>query len=90
MRSVVGNRSIKQGRVCRFIRFNKQPWSVTIDRIIKESGRDRGLIDSTGVGDPNCREQARWARRIFRARGVFDDCVCALALAEMARKTMKG
>lgn len=37
--------------VCHFSRF-QLPWKETIDRITKEVGTTRALVDSTGVGDP--------------------------------------
>lgn len=40
-----------EGMVCRFLRFQK-PWQDTTATIIRETGRTRALVDSTGVGDP--------------------------------------
>jgi len=40
-----------QGRTCRFERF-QMPWAETLTRIREIVGRDFGVIDSTGVGDP--------------------------------------
>ena len=40
-----------EGMVCRFLRFQK-PWQDTIQTILRETGRTRALVDSTGVGDP--------------------------------------
>lgn len=39
------------GRVCRFVRFQK-PWPETLDEIIKVTGSIPALVDSTGLGDP--------------------------------------
>lgn len=41
-----------EGRVCRFLRWQRIPWSDTIDRIHDSTKRTPALIDSTGVGDP--------------------------------------
>lgn len=40
-----------EGVVCRFFRW-QCPWVTTLERIVKETGRVRALVDSTGVGDP--------------------------------------
>jgi hypothetical protein len=42
----------KDGNVCRFRRWQHIPWEATIERIWKETGTTRALVDSTGVGDP--------------------------------------
>ena len=41
----------KNGRMCRYLRFQK-PWRETKRIIIKETGDVPALLDSTGVGDP--------------------------------------
>lgn len=41
-----------QRQVCRAVRWQHEPWRVTIDRIRRTVGRVPALIDSTGVGDP--------------------------------------
>lgn len=40
-----------EGRTCRFERFQR-PWAETLQTIRRIVGRDFGVIDSTGVGDP--------------------------------------
>jgi len=41
----------RNGRCCRFLRFQK-PWFATTAMIIRETGNTPALIDSSGVGDP--------------------------------------
>jgi len=41
----------EQGRVSRFLRFQK-PWKETITIILQETGSAPALVDATGVGDP--------------------------------------
>lgn len=41
----------KQGKVCRFERFQK-PWPDTLNTIERETKLTQALVDSTGVGDP--------------------------------------
>lgn len=38
--------------VCRFERWQGVPWDETLRRIVKMTAGCRGLVDSTGVGDP--------------------------------------
>jgi hypothetical protein len=53
-----------EGMVCRFLRFQK-PWRDTIQTILRETGRTRALVDSTGVGDPILEELQAEGRRNF-------------------------
>lgn len=48
----------KDGRVCRFVRF-QAPWGETIARIRRETRACSALVDSTGVGDPILEELQR-------------------------------
>lgn len=41
----------KNGRVCKFIRFQKS-WRETKVEILRHTGKTPALVDSTGVGDP--------------------------------------
>lgn len=41
----------KEGRTCRFDRFQK-PWTETLSSILFATGNVSALVDSTGVGDP--------------------------------------
>lgn len=54
----------RDGRVCRFVRFQK-PWSDTRARIRRETGKVAALVDSTGVGDPVLEELQREGGRNF-------------------------
>jgi hypothetical protein len=39
------------GATCRFLRW-QAPWEETTDRIVRETGAVKAVVDSTGVGDP--------------------------------------
>ncbi len=39
------------GATCRFLRW-QGPWEETTDRIVRETGAIKAVVDSTGVGDP--------------------------------------
>lgn len=41
----------KDGRTCRFVRFQK-PWQETFTEILLQTGETPAMVDSTGVGDP--------------------------------------
>jgi len=41
----------RDSQTCRFERFQR-PWQMTIEAIRAQTGYDRALVDSTGVGDP--------------------------------------
>lgn len=56
----------EDGVVCRFHRFHGVPWGETINRVIDETKKVRGLGDSTGVGDPIVEEIQREIGQTFQ------------------------